>query len=228
MQPYFFPYIGYYQLVNSVDKFIFYDDVNFIKGGWINRNRILVNGGINYMNLIMKEASPFKVINSIEIDSRKIWREKLIKKIELSYKNAPFFKDVFGMISEVIFQQSNYLSDICKASITKLSEYLNIRTNIVYSSSFYNNAQLKSSKRVIDICKLCKASCYINALGGQELYDKQEFAKENLELKFLQTNLISYEQFNNQFVPNLSIIDVVMFNDREKILTQFLPDFQLI
>jgi len=214
MQPYFLPYIGYFQLINSVDKYVIYDDVQFIKGGWINRNNILLNGDKFMFNLILNGASPNKLINEISINSN---QNKLIKTIENSYKKAPHFKSGFSIACRVIEYKELNLAKFIGNSIFEVCNYLNINTEIIYSSELDKHNDLKAQDKVISICKLLKADTYLNAIGGQELYNKDHFKKESVDLTFLRTNLTSYNQFNNEFIPRLSILDVIMFNSIDEI-----------
>ena len=225
MQPYFFPYIGYFQLVNAVDKFIFYDDVNYIKNGWINRNRILINQAPSYLTLQLKGASPFKHINEIEISNN---AEKLKKTIFLAYKKAPFFDEVFPLIETVLNVESNNLSDIAIQSIESISRFLDIDRAFERSGSAYaETLGLDREHRLYKLCKLNNAINYINPIGGAELYTKKAFADEGIDLSFLKSNPIQYKQFNHDFVPALSIIDVLMFNSKEQIKI-YLEEYQLV
>lgn len=227
MQPYFFPYIGYWQLMNAVDKYVIYDDVNFIKGGWINRNRILVNGKPQYFNVQMKGASPFKLINEVEVNNSEISVNKNLKTIYMAYHKAPNFLKVNLLIEKILKNQTPNLAEYVINSIKSIAEYLNIKTEIIISSKLSKNNELKNQDKVIDICKKLNATDYYNAIGGMELYSFDDFRKNGINLSFLKTNDISYEQFNNEFVPNLSIIDVMMFNSQEEIKAM-LNDFTLI
>lgn len=227
MQPYFFPYIGYWQLMNAVDKYVVYDDVNFIKGGWINRNRILVNGKPQYFNVQMKGSSPFKLINEIEINNSEISINKNLKTIYMAYHKAPYFSKVNLLIEKILKNQTPNLAEYVINSIKCIAEYLNIYSEIIISSKIPKNNELKNQDKVIEICKKLNATEYYNAIGGMELYSFDEFRKNGINLSFLKTNEIYYKQFNNEFVPNLSIIDVMMFNSQEEIKTM-LDDFTLI
>ena len=227
MQPYFFPYIGYWQLMNAVDKYVVYDDVNFIKGGWINRNRILVNGKPQYFNVQMKGASPFKLINEIEINNSEISINKNLKTIYMAYHKAPYFSKVNLLIEKILKNQTPNLAEYIFNSIKCIAEYLNIKTEIIISSKISKNNELKNQDKVIEICKKLNATEYYNAIGGMELYSFDDFRKNDITLSFLKTNDISYKQFNNEFIPNLSIIDVMMFNSQEEIKAM-LNDFTLI
>jgi hypothetical protein len=212
MQPYIFPYIGYFQLINAVDKFIILDDVNFIMRGWINRNRILVNGKEYLFSVPVKKASQNKLIFDCELaDSN--WKEKLLKTIELSYKNAPYFKDCCGIISSIIKTEENNLSKWLTFQIKTICSYLKIKTEIGDSSQIYSNRHLRAQDKIIDICKQEKAGAYYNAIGGKSLYRTDDFRKNNIDLHFLNTLPERYHQNSVEFVPFLSIIDVMMFNN---------------
>lgn len=217
MQPYIFPYIGYFQLIHAVDKFVIYDDVNFIKNGWINRNRILINGNATYFTVSLKEASPFKLISEIEfIDNRK----KIIKSIELAYKKSPFYYDVFTMIYDIMSMPTEKISELAAKSVMSVCKYLNIGTKIEFSGELYSWSKgLDKADRIIEICKNNNAKVYINSLGGKDLYDKKYFKDNGVDLKFLRTNTLTYNQKMTGFVPSLSIIDVLMFNSIEEIST---------
>ncbi len=223
MQPYFFPYIGYFQLVNAVDKFVFYDDVHYINRGWINRNRVLVNGKPTYITVQLKEASQNKLINEIDfIDNR----SKIAKTLRFSYKKAPFFGQVWPLIEAVLECKSETISELAAFSVIKTCEYLGINTNFEFSSQKYaDTIALRKGDRLIEICKQNKATEYINPIGGTELYEKAEFAEHGINLHFLRSNPIQYRQFSEIFVPKLSIIDVLMFNSPDsihKILSEYL------
>lgn len=227
MQPYFLPYIGYWQLLNAVDKYVIYDDVNYIKGGWINRNRILINKEAKYFNVKLNSASPNKLINEVEVSLDKIYQKKLLKTIEENYKKAPFFYEVFPVIQEIIENEETNLAKYLEYSIKEICSYLDIKTKILISSDLEKNNFLKGKDKVIEICKKLDGTEYYNAIGGQELYSFKEFKNNGIELKFLKTELIEYKQLKNQFIPNLSILDIMMFNSKEKIV-EFLNNYTLI
>jgi len=227
MQPYFFPYIGYWQLINAVEKYVICDDVNFIKGGWVNRNRILINGESKFINLRMHNASQNKLINQIEVLGNSVYNRKLLKTLEIYYKKAPHYKDVFPIIESIIKLDEKNLARYLELSIRRICEYLSISTDFIISSTITKNKDLRCQDKVIEICKILGADEYINAIGGQALYSPLDFAAQGIQLKFLNTGEIRYQQFNNKFVPNLSIIDVMMFNKPEKI-NEMLDDYRLL
>lgn len=214
MQPYLFPYIGYWQLINAVDKFVIYDDVNYIKKGYINRNSILVGGESQRFTLDLIGASQNKLINEIFIGDN---ASKILKTIELAYKKAPYFVSVYPVIEDIINQKERNLAKFIGYSLIRISKYLAITTEFIYSSDIEKDNSLKSQEKILNICARLKATKYLNAIGGQELYDKEKFQEQNINLKFLKTELIEYKQFKNEFIPYLSIIDIIMFNSKEKI-----------
>lgn len=217
MQPYFFPYLGYWQLINAVDRYVIYDDVNFIKNGWINRNNILLGGNKFLLSLPLECASSSKLINETKITSNIKQKEKLLKTVEAAYKKAPFFELVYPIVKNTIMFDSRNIAESLTYSIEAILSYLDIHTELIVSSKIDKNSQLKAEKKVIHIVKVLGGSIYINAIGGQELYNKNEFSDNGIDLKFIKMNEVKYNQFKNDFVPNLSIIDVIMFNTPEKV-----------
>ena len=219
MQPYLFPYIGYFQLINAVDTFVFYDDVNFIKGGWINRNNILTNKKSTLFTVSLDSPSSFSLISETKIDLKKIdsFSTKFLKTISQSYKKAPFYEEVFPML-EVFFllKKRLFISEMAIDSIVMISEYLGINTKFQRSSINHSaTKELEKADRLISIAEKEGATTYINPIGGMELYSKKFFATNNIELHFIKADDIEYSQFKNDFVPWLSIIDVLMFNSKE-------------
>lgn len=220
MQPYFFPYIGYFQLINAVDEFVIYDNIEFTKKGWINRNRILVNGKDVFVSLPLKKDSDFLNVNERFLaDTWDVERKKMLNRIKESYRKAPYFKETFHLLEKCIMHEDRNLFNFILFSVQTLIQYLNISTNLIVSSSIQIENNLKSDDKVIAICKQRGADVYINPIGGIELYDKDRFMKNNLELQFQKAKNITYNQFNNEFIPWLSIIDVMMFNNKEEIIT---------
>ncbi len=228
MQPYFFPYIGYFQLINAVDEFVIYDNIEFTKKGWINRNRILVNGVDSFITLPLKKDSDFlHVKDRFLADTWDKDRKKMLNRITESYRKAPFYKEVFQMFELCIMYDDRNLFNFIINAIQSTMNYLEIKTKLVVSSSVNIDQQLRSEDKVIAICKTMNASTYINPIGGLELYDKERFRGNNLELQFQKANNIIYTQFNNEFVPWLSIIDVMMFNSKKEI-TSCLNNYSIV
>ena len=224
-----FPYIGYYQLINLVDKFIVYDDVNFIKQGWINRNTILVNEKPYLFTVPLENQSSFTKIKETEINQKfyPIWKKKFLKTINQNYNKAPFFKEIFPIIQSTFDIETNKISVLATNSLQIVSNYIGITTVFEDTSVVYQNQNLSSQNRVLDICKKEKANNYINPIGGFELYSEKDFSEQNITLNFIKSQEINYNQFNSEFVPNLSIIDVLMFNDIDRV-KEFLTNYELI
>ncbi len=217
MQPYIFPYIGYFQLINAVDKFVVYDNIQFTKKGWINRNRILANGKDEYFTIPIKKDSDYLNVDQRKLaDTFKTERVKLLRRLVEFYKKALEFDSVYPLLESVINNdEENLFGYICQ-SLEAVNEYLDIKTELVVSSTVPIDHQLKSQDKVVAICRELGASQYINPIGGIELYSKETFQQNNIELNFMKSNSIEYPQFANEFVPWLSIIDVLMFNSKEK------------
>lgn len=218
MQPYFFPYIGYFQLLKASDKFIFYDDVNFIKGGWINRNRILLSGSAKYITVPLSAPSSFALIEHTKIFRGSAWRNKILSQIAHSYVNAPHFKRVFNLVEETLSSEEESISRLAKNSIVGVLNYLEIEKNINNSSKQYRNNHLKGQTRVLDICRKENASRYLNLPGGTSLYEQENFLSQGITLSFIETNLTPYPQGGGNFIPGLSIIDVLMHNEIKKVI----------
>jgi hypothetical protein len=219
MQPYFFPYIGYFQLMNAVNEFVVYDNIKFTKKGWINRNRILVNGKDSYITIPLKKDSDFlDVRDRFLADAWFLQRNKILNRIAGSYRKSPWFDFVYPLIEKcILFEESNLFKFILN-SLTLVKEHLGIKTPLLISSAIPIDHELKAEKKVAEICKARKANVYLNPIGGIQLYKKDNFKDEGIELYFLRSNDIRYKQFNNDFIPFLSIIDVMMFNSKEKII----------
>lgn len=220
MQPYLFPYIGYFQLLAAVDKFVLYDDVAFIKQGWINRNAILVNGNRSLFSVPLKQATSFKRINEIVIaHTYPHWVSKFEKTLISAYKKAPYFEPAFAVVMNTLrnAEVDMPISELCRMSVLSVKDYLAMDKDIVTASEKYENRDLAGSQRVIDICIVEKADKYVNASGGIELYSKESFKEVGIDLLFLNTDKVEYQQFGNEFVASLSIIDVLMFNSIEQL-----------
>ncbi|WP_259015159.1 WbqC family protein [Emticicia fluvialis] len=227
MQPYIFPYIGYFQLINAVDKFIVYDDVAYINKGWINRNNILVAGKASLFTLPLVNASQNRLIRDIAVDNLQAWSKKFLRTIEQSYKKAPFYNETFAILAEVFQSEPANIAELCTKSLKTTSSYLGIKTEFVESSVVYNNQHLKAQERILDICKQENAGHYINPIGGMAIYDKQLFADNKILLNFIKAKPIQYNQFKNEFVPWLSMIDTLMFCPADAI-QQYLKEFELV
>ena len=228
MQPYLFPYIGYWQLINAVDKFVILDDVNYIKRGYINRNSILINGKSYMFSIPVKSASQNRLIMDTQLNFDEKEKKRFISRIENSYKKALMFNTVMPHIEKVVGNNTEDLTNFIRYSLEEIMTYLGIKTPLLKSSDLAKDNSLIAQDRILEICKCVGADIYINPSGGRELYRADEFLKQNIQLFFLDTRFgrINYKQFDNEFVNSLSIIDVLMFNPIEKIQS-FLKEYDL-
>lgn len=227
MQPYFLPYIGYMQLMHAVDTFVLYDDVAFINRGWINRNKLLINGQEYLFTVPLKDASQNKRINEVHLADDPKWRGKLLKTIEQGYRKAPFYPTVMPLAEKIINCTTDSVADLIYFSLTQLNQYLGLTTRLVASSSVYQNETLKAQERILDICRQENATRYINPIGGMDLYDKPTFGQAGIDLNFIKSKRVEYPQFRNDFIPWLSILDILMFNDVATVKTM-LNEYELV
>jgi hypothetical protein len=227
-QPYLFPYLGYYQLIQAVEQFVIYDDVQYIKGGWINRNRILLQGRPFRFTLSLQNDSRSTLINE-RCFSGKHQEEKamFLKTLRCAYRKAPYFTDVFNLIETIFAFDEPNLVQMLTYSLKITCKYLGIKTPFLVASMLEKDCTLKRENRMFNICTRLGADHYINAIGGQELYSKADFLARDIRLDFLQSRFVEYRQFDNEFIPNLSIIDVMMFNSKQQI-TELLELYDLV
>lgn len=214
-QPYLFPYIGYWQLMNISDIYVISDSMQYMKKGYINRNNILINGQRHLFTLAVSGVHTETLINEVIVVNSSAL--KIIKIIAHTYKKAPYFEEVYPILEQILLNDEKNLAKYLVNSIERIAQYLDMDTKFICLSDLQGETSLRGQDRVIDICKRVNADHYINAIGGQELYDTEDFLKEDIKLNFLKTGDIEYKQFYNEFVPNLSIIDVMMFNSKEEI-----------
>ncbi len=217
MQPYLFPYIGYFQLIKYVDIFILLDDVSFINRGWTNRNFIIVNKKKHMFTFSLKNKSQNILIKDLELFDKKKISKKFLKTLSINYSKTKSFSIMYPLIKNILFNNEMKLSRLVKISIDSIAPILKIKTPIIFSSSLSNSKKLNGEDRIIDICKKMNAKNYINLSGGVNLYDKEKFETNNLELNFIKPKNITYNQNGENFLDNLSIIDVMMNNDLDNL-----------
>ena len=228
MQPYFFPYLGYFQLIFASDKFVFYDDVNYIKGGWINRNRILLDGEARFFTVPLRGASSFVPINRVGVNEQNAkWRGNMLDTLRMAYWRAPYRDSGVGLMEGVLASRCDSIADLALASVRTVLDYLSLVRDLVRSSQAYDNQLLKAQDRVLDICRKESADVYINAIGGAKLYQADRFVLQGCELRFLRSQLPEYSQGTDHFVPGLSILDAVMHCSRDAI-RDMLPRYDLL
>ncbi len=226
MQPYLFPYLGYFQLLNAVDVFVFADDVNFIKGGFINRNKILFKNEERHITVPCMKKSQNKLINEVRLSTEtKGYPDNILLTIKQAYAKAPFFTDVFPIIESIFRSDIDSISTLAAASVESVSKYLEINVDFKFSSVSFNHTKgQEKSMRLINITKELGGDTYMNPSGGAKIYDKEFFENQGIKLDFLKSEAIPYPQFNDNFIPNLSIIDVLMNNsveDIQKLLNRY-------
>jgi len=218
------PYIGYFQLIKAVDKYVVYDDVNYIKGGWVSRNNILVNGEKKMFTITLRGASCNKLFNEIYIGDD---FKKIMKTLHFNYSRSLYFEPAMALMENIISYPNKQFALFIANSIQEILNYLSIDTDIILSSSLSKNNELKGKNKVLHICKILNADSYYNAIGGEALYDKNEFKNQGITLNFIDTKLKEYPQLSNTFIPYLSIIDVLMNNSKESV-NKLLDDYNLI
>jgi len=217
MQPYLFPYIGYFQLINESDVFVFYDDVDFIKQGWINRNRILINGDDHTFTIPCHNASSNEKIKNVLV--HKDWKSnKLLKKIKITYSNAKNFDKSFPTIKEVLNNRKNKISELAQKSVKLVCNHLSLDTDFYKSSKLPVDSSLGRAERLIKLTKHFAADTYVNMEGGEDLYSRSNFTSEGVNLKFLEPSFPKYDQYgHDDFEPGLSIIDIIMNNSNKEV-----------
>jgi len=227
MQPYFFPYIGYFQLIAAVDVFVVYDNIKYTKKGWISRNRMLQNGRDVMFSLPLKSDSDYFDVCEREL-AAEFNRDKLLNQFKGAYRLAPYFAQTFPLVEQIVRYEDTNLFSFVHYSIIKICEHLGITTEIRISSDISIDHELKSQDKVLALCEAVGANTYVNAIGGMELYSKDVFREKRIELKFIRSLPLEYPQLGNEFVPWLSIIDVMMFNSLDTIKTCISSNYELI
>ena len=227
MQPYFFPYIGYFQLIAASDQLVIYDNIKYTKKGWINRNRFLLNGKDTIFSIPLAKDSDFLDVRDRRI-SPEFQREKLVAKFKAAYFRAPQFDSVVPEIAAVIGYGSDNLFEYIRYSVQHLCNLLEIETQFLVSSQVPIDHNLRNQDKVLALCSELNASHYLNPIGGVELYSRERFNVAGIKLNFMKTKPIKYTQFGNVFLPNLSIIDVLMFNTLDQVKLMIRLDYELM
>jgi hypothetical protein len=212
MQPYFIPYLGYFQLIAAVGTFVIYDDVQYIQRGWINRNRLLNQGQPQYVTIPLSKASQNKRICDLSIAQTGQWQKKTLHTIRAAYGRAPHFTEVLPLCETIVGHAEPGLVGFLEHSLTQLCSALGISTRFVRASNLPAVDQFRGAARILAICKQLGATTYINPIGGTALYSPGDFLQEGIRLQFLKSAPPKYRQHAGNHVPSLSIIDVLMFN----------------
>ena len=227
MQPYFLPYIGYFQLIGTVDAFILYDNIKYTKKGWINRNRMLQNGKDTMFSLPLQKGSDFLDVRE-RLASTGFNRDKLLNQFRGAYSRAPYFAQTLALLEPIMRCEENNLFRYIQNSIVNVCAHLGLTTEILISSDLVIDSELKGQDKVLALCQAAGADTYINAIGGLELYSKDEFRARGIELKFIKSQMFEYPQFGGEFIPWLSIVDVLMFNSLELFQGRLKTAYELV
>lgn len=211
MQPYFLPYIGYWQLMAAVDRFVIYDNVKYTKQGWINRNRFLRDGHDAVFTVPLKKGSDHLAIGQREV-ADSFDRDKLLRALAESYRKAPQFASVFPLVERIVQAKVVNLFAYIQHSLEQVAASLDLQTPMIVSSTVAIDHSLTSEDKVIALCSALGADRYLNPINGRALYSKAAFAARGIRLEFLEPGIREYPQLGGPFVPSLSIVDVLMFN----------------
>ena len=213
MQPYFIPYLGYFQLIHAVDEFILLDDVEYSKGGWYNRNNLLLGGRKHMCTLPVVKTSDYSLVSSRSfIENIEKEKGKIERIINQAYSKSPFYGETRNLIETILHFQDRNLVNFNANGLKAITAHLGIQTKISFSSDLNIPRDLKNVERVLEICRKKKATSYVNAIGGIDLYDQSAFNEQNIQLSFIKMHEIVYEQRQVNFIPHLSIIDVIFHN----------------
>ncbi len=227
MQPYLVPYLGYFQLTHAVDELVVYDDVQYMKGGWINRNRVLINSGVTYVGLPVQRASIHLRIN--ERDFAEPFaknKARFRKQVQQGYAKAPCHEATMALLRELLASPDRNVASFITRSLRLIAEHLGISTQLVSSSALGIATDKQGQDRVLAIAAERQSDVYINVPGGRSMYDPEAFAERGIELRFIVPADVTYDQRSRTFVPNLSIIDVLMHNSPEDV-RDLLSDYTL-
>lgn len=227
MQPYFFPYIGYFQLIAASDVFVLHDDVQYIKGGWVNRNRILLNGESRMITFPVQKDAYELPINARRYVDDKQARKDIINLVKQAYTKAPHYQQVFPLLEELLEFEDRNVAHFNENLIRRIADFIGLGCKIITSSGMEKDDSLAGEPRVLEICKRLGATDYTNPIGGTELYHHEAFNQCGITLRFLEAKNERYQQCGDTWVPFLSIIDVLMFNSNEEI-RRLLNKYQLL
>ena len=226
-QPYFLPYIGYYQLLAAVDTFVVYDNIKYTKKGWINRNRLLLNNEAGTFSLPLKKDS-----DTLDVVQREMAadfdRGKLLNQFKGVYGTAPYFAPTYALLERIVRCEERNLFRYIHHSLNETCEYLGIKTSVRISSSVDIDHELRGKDKVLALCKAMGAATYVNAIGGTELYCREDFKRRGVDLKFIKSKPFEYKQLSAPFVPWLSIVDVLMFNPVDAVQVCVAGNYELI
>lgn len=233
MQPYFLPYVGYFQLMQHVDQWVIFDQIQFIDKGWINRNRILhpdAQKQWQFLTLPLYNRKQFSSIDQLELMPDPQWKKQLSRKIDFFKKRAPFFNNAKNLLEECLSHDESSLSGFVSNSIKVCCSHLKISTPIYVQSecNFELGEISHAGQWALEIAKAMGANSYVNPLSGHELFRQEEFDRDNIELSFIKSKITPYRQGYREFVPGLSILDLVMWNDDDSLQQMIKSDFEIV
>lgn len=218
MQPYWWPYLGYYQLIKAVDAFVVYDDIKYTKKGWINRNRILLNDAPHTITLPLAADADDREIRARRLAANfSAERGRLERRIAAAYRRAPYFAETMPLVTECLDCTESNLFGFLLNSLRVVLRHLEITTPVHVSSTLGVSGELHGEERVVATCQALRATDYVNPPGGRALYNPSRFRTAGLRLHFIEPRLLPYTQLGGPFVSHLSIIDVMMFNSRPRL-----------
>lgn len=230
MQPYFFPYLGYFSLIKNTDHFVFFDTPQYERRSWMNRNRILnINGDVNYITVPLVKAPQKTAIKDMIVDNTQDWPESMIAKMGLYKKKAPYYEETVKFFRSVLKEKYHSLADLNVKTTIATCEYLGIeqRFDVFSKMDLSIGPVSQPDEWALEITKAMSYDTYINPPGGTAFFRKELYTKNGIDLKFLKINLQPYIQCIGRFESSLSIIDAMMFNSKETI-RNMLDEYELL
>ena len=215
LQPSYLPWLGFFEQMARVDCFVLYDDVQYDKQGWRNRNRIKNREGIQWITVpILTKGKRSQLINQAQISLDTNWSIKHLASLETNYRNADYFNNFFFKIEPLLKKQWQNLFDLNFELLNLLKEHLGIKTQLVLSSSLLKKLPKDASpeSRLIEICEKVGGDALYEGAAGQNYIDTRLFKKANIGLIYQQYDHPVYKQLYGDFVPYLSIVDLI-FNE---------------
>lgn len=227
IQPYFMPYLGYFQLLSAVDEVVLLDNVQYISGGWINRNRLSSHQGkIEWMTVPLAAGSNRALILDRNV-STSLDTEKMISRITSLYSSRPYVERAVEMLSLSLVSERRNLADFLDANLKSTCNFLGIQTPIFRASELVEKQSTKGTQRLIEICQIRKAKRYLNPIGGKQLYKPEDFSAKEIKLQFLNSKPPRYDQGYSPHNESLSIIDLVANLDNHDILESIALGYQI-
>jgi hypothetical protein len=230
MQPYFFPYLGYFDLINCSEHWIVFDTVQYIRHGWVNRNRIHhPKTGDLYILVPLKNQHRDTVIKDVLIADDQNWKAKILGQFNHYKKTAPYFKETYAFIEDCLSIPEPSLSRLNTLILQKTCARLGIR----FTFEVFSEMNLPIGKVdgpgdwALRISEALQAKEYVNPPGGVSLFDADKFKAANIKLTIRSIPAFAYPTRGYEYIPDLSILTVMAFNTPEQIkafLDRQLPD----